>query len=514
MALPELANGFLIAEREEIEHGVRAVHGVPLIDLLEGENKNCAIAQDSVSIYSIGRPNGVEYAVVFPPLSGRELNKRLAGISKVKAGIIPVSIDFSMINRSMQGTRAKAHESGLGVLWEVFSESLPIQTKVFNNGAYNEKTEEQKQYDEELAWRKIQSFEALSQLTLKPYRPIMDRERQIIDMLEGKSSIQTEELIDFFNLTASEIAVGRLRDLQRKTSVKKVRRQMQGKWARIPQDQWANLVLGAAKEKVVKNEDDPDENNRYFAGALHGFARRKIQLPGNTVGVSRGLEYFTIPKVNGIKTADLFEDDAYILHFQQHDEAKKENFKFSVKIFVDESGSTIFAGESPDDARRELAKIKKRAIPISLAVPVVRFLETRGGERGFIFNETGPDLPQVVVDEVRERVNASERSSKPFAKDWLSGMVGVDMLVIAHPDIRTKKNDQDDRWGKIWGKDRITMSEVMDEEVKQGEPTQINGPVQAGIIALHALARYPETFDPFMDNVISVVKKNENSGNI
>jgi hypothetical protein len=290
---------------------------------------------------------------------------------------------------------------------------------------------------------------------------------------------------------------------------------MDGTTSGISQDQWNSFVVRAAKEKVVRDEDDPDESNRYFAGVLHSFARQKIKLPENTVGISRGLEYFIIPKVAGIKSANCYEDGVHTIFFVQQDNMVPEKTNvFSAKVFVDESRNIKFAGETPDDVRTELAKINKGIIPVRLAVPVVRFLESESGARGLIFNETGQSLPQEVVSEIGGRVNSSEKSSKPFQKDWISGMMGVDMMVAAHPDIRGKKNDEGDNWSSIWEKPRITMSEVMDQEIKQREPTQINGPVQVGIIALHALARYPETFDPFMDNVVSLVKRNENSGNI
>lgn len=378
-------------------------------------------------------------------------------------------------------------------------------------------TEEKRQALETGYGKRVEFFEALSQLTPKPYAPIMDQERRIINMFEGKREVQAEELIEFFDLTAREIAAARSREERKKVSntVRKIRQHMQGKSSRISQGQWDNLVLRAAKKKVVNNEDDPDESSRYSAGVLHGFARQKVQLPENTVGISRGLEYFTIPKVKGFQKVGRIENDVYPMYFfEQNAMEPRKITSFVAEVFVDESGNINFSGETPDDIRRELARINKGTIPERLAVPVVRFFESESGARGFIFNETDPGLPQEVISEIEERVNVSERSSKPFARDWLSGMVGVDMLVIAHPDIRTKKNDEGDSWSSIWGKDRITMSEVMDQEVKQGEPTQINGPVQVGIIALHALARYPETFSPFMDNVVSVVSRNENSGNI
>lgn len=82
-------------------------------------------------------------------------------------------------------------------------------------------------------------------------------------------------------------------------------------------------------------------------------------------------------------------------------------------------------------------------------------------------------------------------------------MTGVDMLVAAHPSVRTIG----DEWSYVWKQDWITFSAVVGETPIPKERKQINGPVQVGIIALHAFARYPEHFEEFTKRVKEIAQQ-------
>ncbi len=473
-------------EREPNDPAIRAVHGVPLKDLLGNQDRTISIVNDSVSIYAMPKAQGTEYAVVFPTLDGSQLYERLTKIARVKPGIFDVQIDIGSILHYEEGPRAKSHARNLGILWETFYSSLPHQYKVFKDADDLGSSRQKRLAVVKNTATRLEAYKRLSELRAEPFAQPAEEQMKAVAMLAGETPADADFLTKFFQLHPRELAIA-LKYPEKNNLKGKINRFALRKIQGMNAAKLAPLARETARRKVQKEYNDG--KSPYDERKLRQYAKAATDVPDGTSVFYDDQGFYTIPN---------YDSNLRIEETQsgQRLTLKVNNTMCSFHASVDDGGKFIF-GEEKSQLQATLERLQQETESINLVVPIIRFQESRDGVRGFVFNDTGGSLPQAVIDDIGKRVDTSRESSLPFQPTWISDMVGVDMLLAAHPSVRTKN----DEWSKVWQKQRITYSEVMGNPPKPNETTQFNGPVQIGIIALHAMSRYPDAFDTFIERV-------------
>ncbi|HVZ12163.1 MAG TPA: hypothetical protein VG965_03980 [Patescibacteria group bacterium] len=473
-------------ELKRPEQQVRVIHNVPLVKLLQPEDRENPIPHDSVSVYSIPHDAGQEYAIVFPPLNGVELYTRLLKISNSDPGIGDASSDIYTILHSDHKRRAR-HEEGMPGVWGAYFGSLEHQAKVFGDGKMHEYINSNiKQYQENLslAIKTRHAIDALSGLPAIERPDLDDAKRVIKDMIEGKAPIDPALLTRFFMLSEDEVR--HLKTSGRSISRNKAARLIRGQGSPDELEMFNPYVAEAGRRRATLYKDE-DGNAVYNEDLLDkNILRQAKDVKGHTI-IKIGEGFYNVPR------------NEYTL-------LKEGKFRKYIDIEVDDETGNIFIGDgSREKLEGAIAGIQYPDGNVKfgeLAIPVVRVQEAPDGSYGFVLHDTrsAPPLPKEVIDDIKKRTDKSGKSRFASEESWISGMVGVQMLLISHPSVRSTQDD----WSKIWNRTRITYSHVMGEQPKPNEPTQFNGPVQIGMIAFQALLRYQEQFIPFIENVKAV----------
>ncbi|HSX40308.1 MAG TPA: hypothetical protein VLF68_01710 [Candidatus Saccharimonadales bacterium] len=472
---------------------LRVAYDVPLVDLLGDENKDNPIASDHVSIYSIPRPGGQEYVIAFPPLTGKMLHNRLSAISSSYQGMYGVYIDIDYIlnaTRNIEGAKKleARHAKQLGVLWEMFFHSLPQQRDLFSNEIDYKNISGKRQSLQD----KIDDLSPLPELTLQPYVDVTQEAQRAMRMLNGEVPADFTYLTRFFHIGDAHLAQAVFNQTRRYGGT---RRRTRNNLRQVPHHVLAPYALEAAREKVRKPKT-AQEPDAYDEEKIMQYADTSVKKPLDQFLLREGTRYFTIPKQEPIKSIHRIGMYSYRFVVQ----GKTQTYEVDISIGDSSVIEILKRRYDPRLLAEELAALDN--LQRKLLVPLCRIGESSSGQRGLIFDELGPKLPEEVSGDILQRAEENKTDPNISLQVDTSGMVGIDMLVAAHPSIRKI----DDEWSKIWKKERITRPEVMgDMDPNPHAPTQINGPAQVGIIALAAAARYPEQFDTFFDRVKEAV---------
>ncbi|HVZ12164.1 MAG TPA: hypothetical protein VG965_03985 [Patescibacteria group bacterium] len=489
------------AELRTSESPVMVMRNFPLAGLLEPKDQNNPISTDRVSIYTIPRPEGTEYAVVFAPKDGIKLLDVQNSVSVQEDGFTGVIDDYNMIlsHRGGNGPRLRGeHGQGMGLLWGAYFSSVRLQRDVLFDGNYNNRImqhefrKDSKAYNDdfEATRRLLEILKSTTGTTVEEVSEGIEHLKQDAkDALEDRCETDVEFLRKFFNLKGDEVR--RFHKSKKLLSIGKAAELLRGKGSPKQLADFEPAVVAAAKAKsgmIVDENGDVSYN--------------EVQMTKMATASFADVRNCTVIQINERKYG--FPHDVVLEGFLNDKTGMK------IKINVDEEGRVEY-DDTIQVLESHLAGLKKpemKPLPHGrLAIPIVRILEDDNGNFGFILNElkTSPELPEAVLNDIVAWTDDVGGSILESDKSWISGMVGVQMLTASHPTIRKIE----DTWSLIWGKKRITFADVTGDAPKhkinyQFFEDQVNGPVQSGVIALQALSRYPEHFIPFIDNVKAV----------
>ncbi len=471
---------------QQLSSRVSVVRGIPLHQVLPEADGFSQIRTDRVSVYRVSTENGVEYDLQFPPLAGDQLHSRLTAISKIDPGIGDVRADMRSI--AYNAARLERHHQGLGILWETFYGAIGPQIKVLEEArSIPERNDLIKELS--VARRTLVAISNLSHLDSEDVF-IDDPKREALEQLRGNAEVDIVFLSKFFELKVSDMR--KLGNKARAYSRRRMDELLRGKGSEKQMQSFSKLALEASKKKIQYTNNEGEEyNDEAISDYAANYVDNVSLVDKEYVRVKAGNRYFKAPR-----------EDYQLL--------TKGRFKHSVMLEVDPEGAVICSQESVSMLTEYIASIDSKLGNGSRLVPIIRYFQNNSGVSGFIFNETqsSPMLDKTVQDDIYTTFQKSDTPILSVEEGGLSGMVGIDMIIAASPSTKSIP----DSWSSIWQRDRIMYSQVSGIYPQPGvrESDQINGPVQAGIIALHALARYPDHFVPLIQNFKARFDQKEN----
>lgn len=469
---------------------VRAIHDVPLGELLPREESS-AFRRKAVSLYQYDGIQGPEHALVFPALSGQEWYEKFKAIAPYDPGFSDVVTDTRLILDSPNGRLGKIHQNA-GPLWDMVMGSLPTKMDALSDDLRAD------YFSRSATYLRRGALESLKYLAGNSFLIPYDQEKveqmaYFSDLLSGREVVDRRELMKIFGVHRSDVGavmkatIPGMRDKSRRGL--KPREVFSRYFHQLGFSDAANLVSRAAQVRFQSEDATYDHlaqltvEKRYAA----------LELTGKLTRFFVGEREYALPKKGVEVVASPEEDGTYRIQIPTG------NSHITLDAWIRPDGDRITVAAETFEKQLK-AKVDELNNKRNKIVPVVRF--GSDPDNPFLVHEIDP-MPTDVVDSIVSDIKGREPAAR---RSWISGVVGNEMTVLAHPGIRDIK----DPWRSMWTDKRITISGLLGQGRKtfplpdgteMSERDQFNGPVQLSVTALEASRRYPDYFKPFARNV-------------
>ncbi|HVZ12512.1 MAG TPA: hypothetical protein VG965_05770 [Patescibacteria group bacterium] len=419
---------------------------------------------ETVTAYRYQQGARTEYLIVFGPLSGYQLYKRLNDVARVKDEFDGVRADFSGILSSAE--LWKRHNADMPEAWAEYASSIQRQNDVMQTFKPSGLPIIPHQAYMQLE-RARNSYSALAEHQSQADNTVDKAYNQATRMLSGDMPVDIQFISHFLQISSSDIGM-------RGVSRGDFTRLVNGFGSPKIREQFLNRF------KKVVAEKSRDENGDLDKTKLRSYAEQTTTTPKGLIRKKIDDKYFLYPTH--------LEPYLNSWHVQQIS-----------GVQLNENGEFVIPPDAKEKVDAEIKRLDGDILRKRSIIPIIRFAETDQGVSGFVFShsEASTPLPSSVLKDIDSSTAREALDTEEFHEGWLSGAVGNLLLIGSHPKIK----EINDSWSRIWQRTMIRRSEAAGLDSTLHEPLNINGPVQVGLIATVALARYPQHFNHFKEAV-------------